>query len=204
MLRTCADGSFKWLEYCRFYGLCNACRGGHINIVKMMIKKGATTWNNGLFGACQGGNMEIVDLIIEKGANDWDYFDISFSPGSYGYGNLQITGYYSSVRTTAMFRDPAAWYHIVYVCDTTQATASNRVKMYVNGLQITSFSTANYPTQNYQNEINAAGNPHYDHCHQVDQRSAGWSGEFAERSGQRQAGYRGTGDGTDERSGRHG
>jgi hypothetical protein len=35
--------------------------------------------------------------------------------------------------TTQVFRDPSAWYHIVVVWDTTQATAANRVKIYVNG-----------------------------------------------------------------------
>ena len=66
--------------------------------------------------------------------------------------NLQIwfnaaASYY--LITTAVFRDPAAWYHIVVSIDTTQATASNRVIVYVNGVQVTSFSTANYPPQNY-------------------------------------------------------
>ena len=51
--------------------------------------------------------------------------------------------------TTRRFRDVGAWLHIVCAVDTTQATASNRVKLYVNGVQETSFSTANYPSQNY-------------------------------------------------------
>jgi hypothetical protein len=51
--------------------------------------------------------------------------------------------------TSAIFRDPSAWYHIVLSIDTTQATASNRIKLYVNGNQQTAFQTANYPTQNY-------------------------------------------------------
>jgi hypothetical protein len=51
--------------------------------------------------------------------------------------------------TTQQFRDVSAWYHIVLAIDTTQATASNRVKIYVNGSQITAFSTATYPSQNY-------------------------------------------------------
>jgi hypothetical protein len=58
--------------------------------------------------------------------------------------------------TTQVFRDPSAWYHIIIAVDTTQATASNRVKLYVNGNQITSFTTASYPTQNYDTQINAA------------------------------------------------
>ena len=52
--------------------------------------------------------------------------------------------------TTPVFRDPAAWYHIVFAVDTTQSTASDRVKLYVNGSQITSFSSASYPSENYE------------------------------------------------------
>ena len=50
--------------------------------------------------------------------------------------------------TTRVFRDPSAWYHLVAAVDTTQGTAANRVKIYVNGVQETSFSTAQYPSQN--------------------------------------------------------
>ena len=50
--------------------------------------------------------------------------------------------------TNRVFRDTSAWYHIVWEIDTTQATASNRVKLYVNGVQETSFSTEDYPPQN--------------------------------------------------------
>jgi len=58
----------------------------------------------------------------------------------------------SSVTTdllsNAVFRDPSAWYHIVVAVDTTQATEANRVKIYVNGEQTTSFGTSNYPSLN--------------------------------------------------------
>jgi hypothetical protein len=50
--------------------------------------------------------------------------------------------------TTQVFRDVSAWYHILFAWDTTQATSSNRSKLYVNGTQVTSFSSASYPTQN--------------------------------------------------------
>lgn len=43
-------------------------------------------------------------------------------------------------RTTQVFRDPAAWYHILLVVDTTQATADNRTRLYVNGTEVTSFT----------------------------------------------------------------
>ena len=64
------------------------------------------------------------------------------------------------LRTNAVFRDPSAWYHFVIIIDTTQATASDRVKLYVNGEQVTSFSTATYPSLNYTFEgvITTSGN----------------------------------------------
>jgi hypothetical protein len=61
------------------------------------------------------------------------------------------------VTTTAVYRDPSAWYHVVVAVDTTQATASNRVKMYVNGSQITAFSASSYPSQNYNTYVNSTG-----------------------------------------------
>ena len=55
--------------------------------------------------------------------------------------------------TNRVFRDTNAWYHIVITTDTTLSTAADRVKIYVNGVQETSFSTSTIPTQNIQ--------PHY-------------------------------------------
>ena len=60
----------------------------------------------------------------------------------------------ATLNSTQVFRDPSAWYHIVVAVDTTQATASNRVKAYVNGSQVTAFSTASYPALNEQTSIN--------------------------------------------------
>jgi hypothetical protein len=60
------------------------------------------------------------------------------------------------LQTTQVFRDPSAWYHIIVAVDTTQATAANRVKVYINGTQVTAFSTASYPSQNYDTQINSA------------------------------------------------
>ena len=59
--------------------------------------------------------------------------------------------------TTPSYRDPSSWYHIVVAVDTTQATAANRVILYVNGVQVTAFSTANYPAQNANTQTNANG-----------------------------------------------
>jgi hypothetical protein len=49
--------------------------------------------------------------------------------------------------TTAKYRDPSAWYHVIIVADTTNAIASNRTRIYVNGVRITSFSSEIQPSQ---------------------------------------------------------
>ncbi len=60
-----------------------------------------------------------------------------------------------NLTTSQVFRDPSAWYHFVFSVDTTQATAANRIKIYVNGQQITVFTTATYPSQNSNLNINS-------------------------------------------------
>jgi hypothetical protein len=62
--------------------------------------------------------------------------------------------------TSRVFRDTSAWYHIVVVVDTTQSTESNRVKLYVNGIQETVFDTAVYPSQNSDNVFNVSSYIH--------------------------------------------
>jgi hypothetical protein len=54
----------------------------------------------------------------------------------------------ANLTTTQVFRDPSAWYHLVFVADTTNATSGDRLRIYVNGVRATSFSVATYPAQN--------------------------------------------------------
>ena len=61
------------------------------------------------------------------------------------------------LRTNQVFRDSSAWYHIVLRSDTTDATASERTKIYVNGEQITSFSEETQPSQNRDTYFNTSG-----------------------------------------------
>jgi len=56
--------------------------------------------------------------------------------------------------TNRVFRDPSAWYHLVLRNDTTQATAADRIRLYVNG-ELQEWSNANYPAQNHIGFINS-------------------------------------------------
>jgi len=78
------------------------------------------------------------------------------SGGQLSTWNYQ-SGFQYLVSTEAVYRDTSGWYHVVVSVDTTQATSSNRVKLYVNGEQITSFFTGEeqYPSQNTNLIINS-------------------------------------------------
>jgi len=58
-------------------------------------------------------------------------------------------------KTTQVFRDNQAWYHIVVACDSTQASNSDRIKLYINGTQVTDFETDTAHTQNQDFFFNA-------------------------------------------------
>jgi hypothetical protein len=92
-----------------------------------------------LFSANDGGHQPHI-----KFDNEYEQLNVRISDSA-GY----------NVMTQRQFNDPAAWYHIVVAMDTTQSTASNRIKIYVNGVQETSLRTANYPTQDYDSAINS-------------------------------------------------
>jgi len=92
------------------------------------------TATRAIFSAATPGNSSVPRDIISW-ENDALY--VAFNTGSW-----------AEIKTNQVFRDPASWYHIVVAMDTTQSTASNRTKIYVNGSQVTDFSTASYVAQN--------------------------------------------------------
>ena len=94
-----------------------------------------------------GGNMNIIGTDYTSLAEAY----LIFRPGerlmyqqyeSGGAGNLY------TLETNMAFKDTSAFYHILLVWDTTQSTSSDRIKMYVNGSQITSFNSSSYPSLN--------------------------------------------------------
>jgi hypothetical protein len=77
-----------------------------------------------------------------------DYFTIRASNSNRIDVILYDGSAISRLITTQLLRDFSAWYHIVVVVDSANATADDRVKIYLNGNQITSFSTRTNPSQN--------------------------------------------------------
>ena len=91
---------------------------------------------------------------------------LAYSTSAFGIGGASAQAdclYFNqsgvwSGYTAAVFRDPSAWYHVMFVYDTTQATAANRIKVYVNGVQYT-FTTegGTLPSQNSSGPWNQSG-----------------------------------------------
>ncbi len=99
-------------------------------------------------------------LEVNESADDNDNFRIIITSAE--KLTIQDTESNSSnldLRLDQVFRDVSAWYHLVVSIDTTQSTNTNRAKVYVNGNQVTSFSTSNYPSQNYDTNVNTASEP---------------------------------------------
>ena len=98
------------------------------------LKKGSIGTEQAIWQAGTAANGDSRFYFATSGAITWEVYN-----GSTGAG---------SATTSALYRDFSAWYHVVISVDTTQATSSNRIKLYVNGEQVTSFSSSSYPAQN--------------------------------------------------------
>ena len=98
-----------------------------------------------------------VQMLFKAGASGQNSIDALFSV-KLNPDMIQVSSNNDIVlKTNRLFRDPAAWYHMMFVMDTTQATAANRFKIYINGVRETSFATDNistYVTHNLDTAVN--------------------------------------------------
>ena len=101
--------------------------------ISVWVKRSTTTIINSMYqgfsGTSAAGNLRwLADGRLQFYDND-------------GTGN--------GLLTTALFRDPASWYHIVAIWDTSNATSTDRLRLYSNGDRITSFDSSTFPAVNY-------------------------------------------------------
>jgi len=109
-----------------------------------------------------GGGSSGYNTFFSSDEQATNSFRLTFSSDS--SDDKLMTYFYTGSQqmqliTNRVFRDTSAWYHIVVAVDTTQGTSSNRTKLYVNGVQETSFSTETYPSQNLDMSVNQSGAP---------------------------------------------
>lgn len=100
-----------------------------------------------------GSNNYLLDAY--KNSNTWFILGFSDVDDIVLYDIISGTDY--GKRTTAVYRDTSAWYHIVFVSDTTNGTAGDRQRLYVNGVRVTDFdSDYGDPPSGYDGSVNDA------------------------------------------------
>ena len=108
--------------------------------ISAWVKRGQVTTNSFIFSAWTADN-------------DAGHFAFGFESAE----RLTVDTYSTNLLTTnRVFRDPSAWYHVVCAIDTENDTANNRVRLYVNGVEETSFATRNNPTEDVDLQANNA------------------------------------------------
>jgi len=118
------------------------------------IKRSAIGVQQALLGVESGGNDEA--RVLFRTDDTFEFYDYQ-------------SGYTFRYITNRKFKDCSAWYNIVLRVDTDNGTAANRVRIYINGVQETSFSTATAPSQNLNTFYNSSGN----HIVQIGRQSTG-------------------------------
>jgi len=93
--------------------------------------------------------------FLHSGSNASNYFRLNLDSGN-TISTFSISGGSTDFEyvTTQVFRDPSAWYHLVFAVDTTNGTEGNRLRLYINGSEVTSFSTETHPSQNLSTDVN--------------------------------------------------
>jgi hypothetical protein len=100
----------------------------------------AEHWQGGAYGEATRAGIFADDRIwIDIGGGD---------------GN---TGTLFRSLSTQKIRDTSAWYHIVIACDSTQSTEADRLKVWLNGVEVTAWDQKQYPTLNYQSALQGTG-----------------------------------------------
>ena len=112
------------------------------------------TWSGWVKRGNLGSNQGIF-TARDNSAND--FFYIAFSSGdSISINDVDSSSDITLLNTEAVFRDPSSWYHIVVVIDTTQASSTERIKLWVNGQRFTSFTGNILPPLNFDGLVNSS------------------------------------------------
>jgi hypothetical protein len=168
------------------YNVANSCRfDGATNSDECLIKTFGTATSRKKFtysvwvklsGRGQGNN----NALLVAGTSGQDEGTIKISPdvidwSEYSASSASVT---ARLTTTQVFRDYSAWSHLVFVWDSGNATAGNRMRIYHNGSEITSFSTDTNPSEDQDAQVN--NNVVHNIGRQSWNNSGEWNGYMAE------------------------
>jgi len=138
----------------------NSCRFNSADSSQLQVTNGTATDNQKWtcsFWIKRGAVGVAGCLMAAKSGSPYFYLYIDDVYKINFYGQDKDGSNDVSYVTNRLFRDPSAWYHIVAAMDSTLAAAGDRFRIYVNGVEETSFSTETDPTQNKIYPINYTG-----------------------------------------------
>ena len=113
--------------------------------LSMWVKRTVISTYDYIFTVADNGNNTVIVLYADDGIR-FEHYDGS-----------QL----GMLTTNRVFRDPTAWYHFVFVWDTGNGTAGDRQRLYVNGVEETSFATDTQPSQDQDGFVSDASYAHW-------------------------------------------
>ena len=142
------------------YNVANSCRfNDEDNPSLKKTPSGAGSLTNWTFScwvkrSTISNAQQMIAMALASSGNDTQ---INFSSGDqiefFNRSGGTVNG---MLLTNRKFRDVSAWYHIVAVWNSDDATAGNRMRLYINGTEETSFATDTNPNQNTESKFNSA------------------------------------------------
>jgi len=163
------------------YEVANSCRfndGDNPSLKK--TPSGAGSLTNWTFScwvkrSTVSNAQQMIAMALASSGNDTQ---INFSSGDQiEFFNRSGGSVNGMLLTNRKFRDVSAWYHIVAVWNSDDGTAGNRMRLYINGTEETSFATDTNPSADTESKFNSA----CEHCiGQANSGSADFDGYMAE------------------------
>jgi len=144
------------------YSIANSCRldrASSAGLTREMDDGNEDRWTLS-FWVKRGEMVNHTQVLTMGGSNHGIFFSKDSLTDALLFYNY-ISGDKGQLLTSRKFRDPAAWMHLVFVWDSGNATAGNRMRIYVNGVEETAFATDTNPDQNQDSQFNVDGDTHY-------------------------------------------
>jgi len=138
---SAADTAFSVANSCRFNKTDNAYHSKSLGAPTDADKFTISFWMK--LGLVSSTVRTIFNIAVSGGANTF----LQLTAADLMVFGRYDSGYQGNLTTNQVFRDPSAWYSIIVVYDSGNATAGNRMRLYVNGTEVTSFGTDTNPTQ---------------------------------------------------------
>jgi hypothetical protein len=150
----------------------NSASGGYDVTNSLRFNAGSSDYLNRTFGTATNRKIFTFSVWVKRSSVTGDngylmsagtnastnidefYFN---STNAFNFGAYESSVEQFFLRSTSLYRDVSAWYHLMFVWDTTNATAGNRARIYVNGAEVTAFSIDNNPSLNAVSKFNGTG-----------------------------------------------